>query len=125
MQILFQVQRYKKFCTFVHVKRIILALLSIFSLCARAQSVEPALPFGPEAPKHELRGVWLTTLWGLDWPKTRGTGTRVVEEQKKSLRGILDELQEDGINTVFLQTRVRGTVIYPSRIEPWDGCFTG
>ena len=125
MYFLFQAQRYKKNCTFVHVKRIILALLSIFSLCARAQSVEPALPFGPEAPKHELRGVWLTTLWGLDWPKTRGTGARVVEEQKKALRSILDELQEDGINTVFLQTRVRGTVIYPSRIEPWDGCFTG
>lgn len=106
-------------------KRIILALLGIFSLIARAQDVEPALPFGPNAPKHELRGVWLTTLWGLDWPKVRGMGQRVVEEQKDALRGILDELQKDGINTVFLQTRVRGTVIYPSRIEPWDACFTG
>ncbi|MBP5196515.1 MAG: family 10 glycosylhydrolase [Bacteroidaceae bacterium] len=106
-------------------KRIILALLSIFSLCAHAQDVEQVLPFALNAPKHEVRGVWLTTLWGLDWPKTRGTGSAVAEKQKADLCSILDELSRDGINTVFLQTRVRGTVIYPSKIEPWDACFTG
>jgi uncharacterized lipoprotein YddW (UPF0748 family) len=38
---------------------------------------------------------------------------------------MLDRLKEAGINTVFLQTRVRGTVIYPSAFEPWDDCITG
>ena len=81
--------------------------------------------FAQEAPKREVRGVWLTTLWGLDWPTMRGTGQSIMARQKEQLCNILDELQRDGINTVFLQTRVRGTVIYPSRIEPWDACLTG
>lgn len=106
-------------------KRIILILLSIFSLSTLAQDVKQSLPFAINTPKHEVRGVWLTTLWGLDWPKTRGSGNTVAEKQKADLCRILDELSRDGINTVFLQTRVRGTVIYPSMIEPWDACFTG
>lgn len=38
---------------------------------------------------------------------------------------ILDKLQKANINTILLQTRIRGTVIYPSAIEPWDGCCSG
>ena len=38
---------------------------------------------------------------------------------------MLDQYQRAGINTVLLQTRVRGTVIYPSAYEPWDGCLSG
>ena len=34
-------------------------------------------------------------------------------------------MQTVGINTVLLQTRIRGTMIYPSRYEPWDGCLSG
>ena len=45
--------------------------------------------------------------------------------QQNELRKILDQLQAAGINTVLLQTRVRGTVIYPSAYEPWDGCLSG
>ena len=107
-------------------KQLILFITTMLSLSLSAQT-KSVLPWSsaPETPKREVRGVWLTTLWGLDWPKTRGTDTRVMQKQKEDLCRILDELKRDGINTVFLQTRVRGTVIYPSKIEPWDGCFTG
>ena len=70
--------------------------VSFFSLCAHAQDVEQVLPFALNAPKHEVRGVWLTTLWGLDWPKTRGSGSAVAEKQKADLCRILDELSRDG-----------------------------
>lgn len=26
-----------------------------------------------ESPKHEIRAVWLTTVYGLDWPKRPAT----------------------------------------------------
>ena len=26
-----------------------------------------------ESPKHEIRAVWLTTIYGLDWPKKPAT----------------------------------------------------
>ena len=77
------------------------------------------------APKHEVRAVWLTTLNGLDWPTAKATTESGREMQKQELRQILDELQACRINTVVFQTRIRGSVIYPSDIEPWDFALTG
>lgn len=79
----------------------------------------------PTAPKHEVRAVWLTTLNGLDWPKAKATNKTERQRQQKELCQILDQLQACRINTVVLQTRIRGSVIYPSRIEPWDVALTG
>ena len=76
-------------------------------------------------PKHEVRGVWVTTLGGLDWPATKATTAAGRKKQQEELCTLLDELKASGINTVFLQTRVRGTVIYPSSMEPWDASLTG
>lgn len=85
------------------------------------------MPWNLEAgyPKHETRAVWVTTLFGLDWPQAKATGEAGRERQQKELCRLLDRLQQAGINTVLLQTRVRGSVIYPSAIEPWDVCLTG
>ena len=38
---------------------------------------------------------------------------------------MLDRLKAVNVNTVLLQTRVRATTIYPSELEPWDGCLSG
>lgn len=77
------------------------------------------------APKHEVRAVWLTTFGGLDWPRAKANTEAGRQAQQQELRDILDRLQQDGINTIYLQTRIRGAVIYPSAIEPWDGALTG
>ena len=62
---------------------------------------------------------------GLDWPTTKATSASGIERQKEELCKILDQLQACHINTVVLQTRLRGSVIYPSKIEPWDVILTG
>ena len=72
------------------------------------------------SPKHEVRAAWLTTIGGIDWPHSYQ-----AEAQKRELTNTLDLLQQAGINTILVQSRVRGTTIYPSNIEPWDGCITG
>lgn len=79
----------------------------------------------PTSPKHEVRAVWVTTLSGLDWPKAKATNAAGRERQQQELCQLLDQLQACRINTVVLQTRVRGSVIYPSKIEPWDVALTG
>jgi len=79
----------------------------------------------PSFPKREVRAVWLGTIGGIDWPRTKAYSTATRERQKQELCTLLDELRETGINVVVLQTRIRGTVIYPSRYEPWDDCMTG
>lgn len=76
-------------------------------------------------PKYEVRAVWLTTIGGLDWPHNYAQSMTSIERQKEEFIRILDLLEKAGINTVLLQTRIRGTVIYPSAFEPWDGCLSG
>ena len=76
-------------------------------------------------PKYEVRAVWLTTIGGIDWPSTYAHDGMGIAEQQRQLTDILDRLKAVGINTVLLQTRVRATTIYPSDIEPWDGCLSG
>ena len=95
-------------------------LLCLF-LGTKAQSIV----FNDQAPKHEVRAVWLTTIGGIDWPHSYSQSPYSAEKQKQELRDILDRLQKAKINTVLIQTRIRGTMIYPSLYEPWDGCLSG
>lgn len=102
-------------------KRHLFALLIGF-VCAAACGAEWN---APASPKRETRAVWLTTFGSLDWPKAKAGSAAGREAQQAELRHVLDRLQEARINTVLLQVRVRGSVIYPSAIEPWDECLTG
>ena len=76
-------------------------------------------------PKSEIRAVWLATIMSLDWPRTKAHDESSIEAQKSEFRQILDKLEAAHINTVVLQTRIRGSLIYPSNIEPFDECLTG
>lgn len=91
-----------------NIKTAVLFLLLLFPLVSFAQY-----------PAKEIRAVWLTTNWGLDWP-VRGAS---VENQKEQLRKILDQLQEEHINTVLFQTREQGRVFYRSSVEPLSPFF--
>ena len=95
--------------------------LSLLFSHVKGQSVV----FNQEVPKYEVRAVWLTTIGGIDWPHSYSQSPNSAEKQKQELRDILDRLKKVHFNTVLLQTRVRGTMIYPSSYEPWDGCLSG
>ncbi len=104
-------------------KRIIVIIFVLCTaLCGKAQL---SYLMQEPAPKHEVRGVWLTTLSNLDWPKTMATDVESRQKQQQELCTLLDQMQQCGINTVFFQTRIRGSVVYPSKIEPWDAAITG
>ena len=94
-------------------KQIILFFLLLTTLTASSQ------------PKHEVRAVWLTTIGGIDWPATYAHDGMGIKAQQQQLCNILDRLKAVNVNTVLLQTRVRATTIYPSDLEPWDGCLSG
>lgn len=72
-----------------------------------------------------MRAVWLTTNYGLDWPKTKAKNENGRISQQREITQILDRLQAANFNTVMLQTRLRGDVIYPSRIECQSAVLTG
>lgn len=99
----------------------LLIILCAISTTNKAQSIIR----NEQSPKHEVRAVWLATIGGLDWPHSYSQSPRSAEKQKQELCAILDQLQAAKFNTVLLQTRIRGTMIYPSEYEPWDGCLSG
>lgn len=98
-------------------KVIKIALLLLVSVGAMAQKAP--------SPKYEYRAVWLTTIENLDWPKTIVEAPADTLAQQNELVNLLDSLQALNVNTVLLQVRVRGDLIYPSAIEPFSYVFTG
>lgn len=76
-------------------------------------------------PKYEIRATWLTTLGGMDWPRAKAGNAPGVQRQQKELCEILDRLKAANFNTVLLQTRLRGDLIYPSSIETFAESLTG
>ena len=75
--------------------------------------------------KYEIRATWLTTLGGMDWPRNKATNADGIRRQQQELCQILDRLKEANFNTVILQTRLRGDLIYPSSIETFPEALTG
>lgn len=104
-------------CTMKSIRNLLFTLSALLCLptVGHAQFAHP--------PKHEYRAVWLTTIKGLDWPREEHRGDDTA--QQAHLCTILDSLQAIHINTILLQTRIRGDVIYPSAIEPFAPVFTG
>ena len=101
-------------------------ILLLLALQAKAVVLPPYSDFNHmQSPKHEVRAVWLTTIGGLDWPHSYAQSKNSIAKQQAELCTLLDQYAKAGINTVLIQTRIRGTVIYPSAYEPWDGCLSG
>lgn len=73
-------------------------------------------------PKREVRAAWVVTVRGegQTWPKSFDP-----EEQKRSLAGIFQSMRSANLNTVVLQVRARGDLLYPSKYEPWAQSLTG
>lgn len=76
-------------------------------------------------PKHEMRGAWLATVYGIDWPSVTGTTEEVAERQRHEFDAILDTLQMAGINAVFMQVRPMADALYRTDKEPWSSYLTG
>ncbi len=72
-------------------------------------------------PGHELRAVWLTSAFNIDWPDN----TLPPSVQKESLQNILNILQENNINAVFFQVRPSADALYRSAYDPWSQWITG
>ena len=112
-------------------KKIALALSAVLVVaCNHDDDILPDKPKKPDAPnpptqsilpKKELRGVWMATVWGLDWPR----GEYNAESQKASYIAYMKALEKNNINAVFVQVRGRADAFYKSDYEPWCQYLTG
>lgn len=69
----------------------------------------------------EFRGVWIVSVYNIDWPKILDN----TEAQKQEFIEILDKLQSLNINAIFVQVRPTSDALYKSYINPWSKYLTG
>ncbi|MGL5063646.1 MAG: glycoside hydrolase family 10 protein [Microcoleus sp.] len=72
--------------------------------------------------RREFRGVWLTSVWNIDWPFSNKL---LAEQQKAEFIKIVDRLAEMNFNAIIVQVRPAGDALYPSQLEPWSFWLTG
>lgn len=83
-------------------------------------SLSGALP--KDGPQREFRGVWVATVHNIDWPSAQGLS---VAKQQAEFRQILDAYQALNFNSILVQVRTAGDVLYPSALEPWSRVLSG
>lgn len=106
----------------------LILLLFVFAIACNSDipgedEPQPPTPTDPTLvfPKKEMRSVWITTAWGLDWP----LGKYDVEPQKNQYIQYLDRFKELNINAVIVQIKPMGDAFYNSPYEPWSSAITG
>ena len=78
--------------------------------------------YAQTAPKREFRGVWLSSVFNIDFPSS---ATATPEAQRADFIRILDLHRQMGVNAVFVQIRPSADALYASTIEPWSQWLTG
>ena len=97
-------------------KHLITALLAISVFAGQAFAANP---------KREMRSSWLTTVFNIDWPSTKGTSDSAQFAQKSELNAYLDKLEALNMNGTCLQVRSMGDALYPSKYAPWSSYVSG
>lgn len=106
----------------------IIVLLIIPTSCSRLRAGKPPmsnLPSPLAINAQPMRGVWVTTVYGIDWPHNPKNSTFDPERQKRQFTDMLDRLKALGINAVFVQVQPTADAFYPSKCAPWSQWLTG
>ncbi|MBP3888057.1 MAG: family 10 glycosylhydrolase [Cellulosilyticum sp.] len=80
-----------------------------------------AIPTMAGVHENDMRAVWISTVYNLDYPSTKNN----VTAQQNEFIEKLDKLQAMGINTVVVQVRPKADALYASSINPWSDVLTG
>ena len=84
--------------------------------------VTPAFAAGTPSASEEMRGVWVSSVYNLDYPSSPTTDP---DKLKAEADEILDNCVKWGLNAVFLQVRPSGDALYKSDLVPWSKYLTG
>ncbi len=96
---------------------VMLALtLAVNSRCASG------VPDDRTEDADEMRGVWVSTVFGIDFPSSEGLS---AERLCAELDAIVENAADIGINAIFFQVRPACDALYKSDIFPWSKYLTG
>ena len=69
-----------------------------------------------------LRGAWVATVWGIDFPSATTTNSGTL---KNEINALVDKASECGLNALFFQVRPSADAFYSSLYFPWSKYLTG
>lgn len=72
------------------------------------------------APANEMRGVWVATIFNLDYPRPTS-----VKDFKKFFSNMCRNLANHKFNAIFFQVRPSNDAFYPSQYNPWSRFLSG
>ena len=76
----------------------------------------PSIPVGHLIdPDSEVRGVWIASVWNLDYPSRTDLSAAELEAEADA---ILNDCAACGINTLFFQVRPAADALYDSDLFP-------
>ncbi len=102
---------------------VIILVMSVIGLqlpSAMAAQVDHRAPF-----KREWRSAWLSTVWALDWPASRGSGEIYEKNQKTQMLKYINYYKQLNLTAFFFQVRGMCDAMYNSPYEPWSQYLTG
>ena len=69
-----------------------------------------------------MKGIWVSTVYSLDYPASPTTDSSALKAQADR---ILDNSKAMGMTAVFLQVRPSADALYDSAYYPWSKYLTG
>ena len=90
------------------------------SINLRGQQIK--LPTNFQTEKDQFRGIWVSTVFNLDFPNQKNMSE---ESYKANYRELLNNLENLNMNSVIFQVRPKADTFYESNINPWSEYLTG
>ena len=75
-----------------------------------------------QAKQPEMRGVWVSSVYNLDYPSQKGLSAAQLRQEADA---IIANAKSWGLNAIFLQVRPSGDALYRSDLVPWSGVVSG
>lgn len=79
-------------------------------------------PSGGVTPSRQFRGMWISSVYNIDWPSRTGLS---ASAQQAEFRAWLDLATSLRLNAVISQVRPTADSFWPSPHEPWSQYLTG
>lgn len=74
------------------------------------------------AAELEFRGLWVSSVYNLDYPSAPGLSAAKLQSEADA---IIDYAMETHMTAIFLQVRPCGDALYASELFPWSAYLTG
>ena len=101
---------------------IIVVIFLIWTIASSLIGVWASDDSSQTSASDSMRGVWVSTIYGLDYPSQATTDEASLKSQ---LDAILDNCEKMHMNAIFFQVRPSSDAFYDSDIFPWSKYLTG